>query len=59
MAMPDLYKSVNVKLSEETHGILWLYLDDKILALNTLTDIELKGIAEGILAFLEDDNSIE
>jgi len=57
--MPDLYKSVNVKLSEETHGILWLYLDDKILALNTLTDIELKGIAEGILAFLEDDNSIE
>jgi len=57
--MPDLYKSVNVKLSEETHGILWLYLDDNILALNTLTDIELKGIAEGILAFLEDDNSIE
>jgi len=27
--------------------------------LDTLTDIELKGIAEAILAFLEGDNSIE
>ena len=57
--MSDLYLSENVKLSQDNHGCLWLYLNDTTLMLDTLTNIELKGIAETILAFLEGDNSIE
>jgi hypothetical protein len=46
-------------LIKETHGILSIHIKDKILKLDTLTDIELRSIAEGILAFLDGDNSIE
>jgi|TARA_R110001606_G_scaffold390682_2_gene557872 hypothetical protein len=57
--MQILYNSENVKLTEDGNGFLKIYFKDSTLTFENLTDSELKGVAKGILAFIEGDSSIE
>jgi len=61
--MGTIHRSEKMHLTEETYGGLWLYLkgDEYDFAFNfeMVEQKDLIAIANGILAYVEGDNSIE
>ena len=71
MSMGTFFATRNVKLVEEGFGTLYLYLKDTTIefhedykydiafSFEILSHDEIRGIAHGLLAYLDGDDSIE